>query len=127
MTEAYEIANRQSMQRKLKDVERHNAKRLTTSILLPGDRALVRNMSERGGTGKLRSFWEDKIHIVLETYGENPVLYRVQAENDPNGRARNLHRNMMQPCDELLDNFNWNLTKKEKRKAESTVENKAKK
>ena len=127
MTEAYEIANRQSMQRKSKDVERHNAKRLTASILLPGDRALVRNMSERGGTGKLRSFWEDKIHIVLETYGENPVLYRVQAENDPNGRARNLHRNMMQPCDELLDNFNWNLTKKEKRKAESTVENKAKK
>ena len=61
------------------------------SILLPGDRVLVRNMSERGGTGKLRLFWDNKIHIVLETYGENPVLFRIQAENDPNGR-RNLHR-----------------------------------
>ena len=50
------------------------------SILLPGDRVLVRNMSERGGTGKLRSFLDNKIHIVLETYGENPVLFRIQAE-----------------------------------------------
>ena len=127
MTQAYEIANRQSMQRKSKDVERHNAKRLRASILLPGDRVLVRYISEPGGTGKLRSFWEDKVHIVLETYGENPVLYRVQAENDPNGRTRNLHRNMLQPCDDLLDNFHWNLTKNDMRKAESTVENKTQK
>ena len=127
MTQAHEIANKQSMQRKSKDVERHNAKRLRASILLPWDRVLVRNMSERGGTGKLRSLWEDKVHIVLETYGENPVLYRVQAENDPNGRTRNLHCSILQPCDDLLDNFNWNLTKKDKRKAESTVENKTQK
>ena len=51
----------------------------------------------------------------------------MQAENDPNGRTRNLHRNMLQPCDDLLDNFNWNLTKKDKRKAESIVENKTQK
>ena len=57
MAQAYEIANRQSIQRKSKDVERHNAKRLRASILLPGDRVLVQNMSEQGGTGKLRSFW----------------------------------------------------------------------
>ena len=127
MTQAYEIANIQSMQRKSKDVEQHNAKRLTASILLPRDCVLVRNILERGWTGKLRSFWKDKVHIVLEPYGENPVLYRVQAENDPNGRARNLHRNILQPYDDLLGNFNWNLTKKDKRKAESTVENKIKK
>ena len=84
-------------------------------------------MSERGGTGKLKSFWEDKVHIVLETYGENPVLYRVQAENDPNGRTRKLHCNMLQSCDDLLDNFNWNFKKKDKRKAGSTVENKRQK
>ena len=34
---------------------------------------------------------------------------------------------MLQPCDDLLDNFNWYLTKENKRKAESTVENKTKK
>ena len=115
------------MQRKSKDVERHNAKRPRASILLPGDRVLVRNMSEEGGTGKLKSCWEDKVHIVLGTYGENPVLYRVQAENDPNGRTINLHCNMLQPCDDLLDNFNLILTKKDKRKTESTVENRTQK
>ena len=119
MTQAYEIANRQSMQRTSKDVERHNAKRLTASILFPWDRVLVRNRSGREGTGKLRSFWEDKVHIVLEAYGENPVLHRVQAGNNLNGRTINLPRNMLQPCDELLDNFNWNLTKKDKRIAGS--------
>ena len=53
MTQAYEIANRQSMQRKSKHVEQHNAKRLRASILLPGDRVLLQNMSERGGTVKV--------------------------------------------------------------------------
>ena len=51
----------------------------------------------------------------------------MQPENDPNDRTRNLHRNILQPCDGLLDNFNWNLTKKDKREAESTVENKIQK
>ena len=69
MTQVFEIANRKSMQRNSKDVERHNAKRLRASILLPGDGVLVRNMSERGGTAKSRSFWEYKVHIALGTYG----------------------------------------------------------
>ena len=61
---------------------------------------------------------------MLGTYGENPVLYRVQAENDPSGRTRNLYCNMLQPCDDLLDNSNWNLLKKDKKKRGSTVKNK---
>ena len=58
---------------------------------------------------------------------KNLVLYRVLAENDPNGKTRSLHRGMLQSYDDLLDNFNWNLTKKDKTEAESTVENKTKK
>ena len=44
--QAYEITNKRSMQRKSKDVERQNAKRLRASILLPGERVLVQNMSK---------------------------------------------------------------------------------
>ena len=108
MMQAYEISNKQPMQRKSKNVEHQNAKRLRSSILLSGDPVLLLNASVWGGTGKLRSFWEDKVHIVFETSGESPVLYRVQAENYPNGKTRILHRNMLQTCDDLLDN----LTKK---------------
>ena len=114
------------MQRKSKVVEPQNAKRLSinpTSRGLCGNAKFVRARR----IGKLRSFWEDKIHNVLETNGENPVVYRVQAENDPNGRTRNLHRNMLQPCDELLDSFTWNLTKKDKIKPGSTIKNKKQK
>ena len=82
---------------------------------------------EQEWTVKLRPILEDKVHILLETYGENLMLYRVEAEDDPNRRTKNLHCNMLQPCDKLLDNFKWNLTKNEKRKAESAVVNKTKK
>ena len=82
---------------------------------------------EQEWTVKLRPILEDKVHILLETYGENLMLYRVEAEDDPNRRTKNLHCNMLQPCDELLDNFKWNFTKNEKRKVESAVVNKTKK
>ena len=127
MRQAYETANRQSMQSKSKDVEQHNGKRLRASILLPGDRVLMWNISEQGGTGKLRSFWENKVHIVWKTYGGNPLLYRVQAQNDPNGRTRSLHWQQSPTMWWLVRQFQLKFDKKEKRKSESTVEKNTKK
>ena len=121
MTQAFELASRHANQRKTKDCDRANTKSPRSSVLFPGDRVLVRNMSERGGTGKLRSFWEEKVHTVLESFGEKPVLYKVQAENDSNGRTRNLHRNMLMLCDDLLDNFNWDLVEKDQNTVEEKV------
>ena len=60
---------------------------------------LVRNLSERGGPGKLRSHWEQEVHIIVEQKGDLPV-YEVTPEGRK-GKSRTLHRNLLLPCDFL--------------------------
>ena len=62
-------------------------------------------MSEGGGTRKMRSFWEESINNLNS---EN-ITYIVQPENDLSGKIRTLHRNMLLTCNNLLDNFDWNI------------------
>ena len=56
-------------------------------------------MSERGGPGKLRSYWEQKIHVVREQKGDLPI-YKVSPGGEPD-KPRVLHRNLLLPCDFL--------------------------
>ena len=58
--------------------------------------ALVRNMTEHGGPGKLRSYWEQEIYVVTQKRKDMPV-YEVKPETG-NGRSRVLHRNLLLPC-----------------------------
>ena len=77
------------------------------------DRVLVKNVREKGGPGKIRSFWEDKVYEVLERKGgEEGVVYKVRKLGDPNGEERTLHRNMLLLCNE----FPIEEHKKEKKK-----------
>ena len=79
--------------------KKQHDKKATYSTLEPGDRVLIRNLTERGGPGKLRSHWEDVIHIVVDRKPDSPV-YEVKPETG-NGRHRVLHRNLLLPCDFL--------------------------
>ena len=60
---------------------------------------MVCNLSERGGPGKLRSHWEQEVHIIVEKRGDLPV-YVVTPEGRE-GKSRILHRNLLLPCDFL--------------------------
>ena len=56
MEEAYNIAAERLSRRKEQDKKRRQRKIPSQTILQPGDRVLVRNLSERGGTGKKHSY-----------------------------------------------------------------------
>ena len=106
MEQAYKIAAHKSSQRKGYDIERHKEKKPCLTTLELGDRVLVRNLSERGGTGKMI---EPEIHTIISPIGENPVTYKVQQENNTKAKVRVLHRNHLLLCDNLLDNFDWKI------------------
>ena len=75
-------------------------KKMFGATLEVGDRVLVKNMSERGGTGKLRSYWENDVHVIVSKKSNDMPVYVVKAENGTGGE-RVLHRNMLLPCQHL--------------------------
>eukprot|EP00795_Rhopilema_esculentum_P010177 gene10177-18848_t len=96
MTDAYRIAAEKTGQCAAHGREEYNRK-ARSSDLKPGDRVLVKNVIERGGPGKLRSFREEKIYIVLNRKGPNAAVYEVRPENQDE-KTRVLHRNLLMPC-----------------------------
>lgn len=69
----------------------------------------VRNLSERSGTGKMRSYWQEKVYIIVSHTGNDPVTYNMRPEQKSKGETRTVHPNMLIYCDNLLHNFDWNI------------------
>ena len=99
MQEAYSLASKSAMKSAIRGKSNYD-RRVRSSALQVGDRVLVRNLTPRGGPGKLRAFWEDEIHVVIARKGEGSPVYDVRPESGQ-GRSRTLHRNLLLPCDQL--------------------------
>ena len=56
-----------------------------------GDRVLLKNLSERGGTGNTRLYWEDRVYVVVEKNSEITV-YTITPETGK-GKMKRVHRN----------------------------------
>ena len=69
-----------------KDIARHEMINKLSSVLEQGDRVLIRNMSEREGTGKMQSFCEERVHVVVENTNNENITYKVKPERDTDGR-----------------------------------------
>ena len=95
MKEAYSLAAKNNLQSTVAGKKQYD-KKVRFSSLQPGDRVLVRNLSERGGSSKLRSYWEQQIHVVVGQRGNLPV-YEDRPEGQT-GKPRVLHGNLLLPC-----------------------------
>ena len=72
-------------------------KKVRTSELKQGDRVLVKNLREKSGPGKLRSFWENTIYEVVDQKDPNNSVYTIKPLH-MQGRQKVLHRNLLLPC-----------------------------
>ena len=98
MEEAFSIARKNSTKSGNYNKEYYDRKVKEVEIVV-GDHVLVRNMRERGGTGKLRNHWESEIFEVEEKK-ENLPVYSVRNLNNKKD-VRSLHRNLIMRVNEL--------------------------
>lgn len=98
MKQAYEIASKIAAKEASRG-KRYYDRRSHGADLQLGGRVLVRNLSERGGPGKLRSYWESRVHVVVKRRSKDSPVYEVVPEGG--GRSQVLHRNLLLPCDSL--------------------------
>ena len=96
MQEAYSLASKSARKNAMRGKKNYD-KRVRSSAMQVGDCVLVCNLTPRGGLGKLRVFWEDKIHTVVARKGEGSPVYDVRPESSQ-GPTCTLHRNLLLPC-----------------------------
>ena len=97
MEQAFQIVRKHSKMAGQANKERYD-KRVRGAELDIGDRVLTRNR-EQGGTGKLRSFWENQVYTVVEKSQDIPVYVIVP---EGGGKKKRVHRNDLLKCNSIL-------------------------
>jgi len=101
MKEAIEIVKR-NVENKNCNTKRYYDKNIYGDKISVNDRVLVKNF-EKGGTGKLRNFWDSNIYKVV-TKKDNIPVFVVEPENG--GKRKTIHRNLIHKCDQILSDSN---------------------
>lgn len=97
MYEAYQLRKQKAEKNSASGKAQYDKKAKGT-ILQPDDRVLIRNVKERGGSGKLRSYWEDDIYKIIRQKSDEIPVYDVDIPESGEEKTRTLHRNMLFPC-----------------------------
>ena len=101
MEQAYKLAN-ENIEKSAEYNKRYYDRKVQGSELKVEDQVLVRNVREKGGTGKLRSHWERGVFKIMRKKEDLPV-YVIQNVNN-NKDIRTVHRNLLLECNDLPKN-----------------------
>ena len=121
MKSAFQLAYQHVEQVGVSNKRRYDKKAKAVSIDV-GDRVLLRNLSERGGTGKLRPWWEQKLYVVVDVHDLVPV-YTIRPIDEK--KTKTVHRNMLMRVNDMpihtfgqvpVDERRKSLPKKQKRR-----------
>lgn len=97
MNQAFEIAGKHAVASGNQN-KHHYGKKVRGVDIVVGDRVLSRNRT-KGGTGKMRKYWEEMIYVVVDKDEHIPV-YTIKPEKG-RGRMKRVHRNDIMRCTEL--------------------------
>lgn len=113
MEEAYAITN-EMLRKLLKGVKSTMTQKVErSSVLQPGDQVLIKNLTPRGGPGRLCDYWEDTAYTLVRQMGSDLLIYKVRPEKDQ-GRSIVLHRHLLISCDYLTFETQPGVTKENK-------------
>ena len=97
MEEAYRVASQNMGKSARRGKANYDSKSYGSAVLSVGDHVLVRNLLEKGGPGKLRSYWEQEIYVIVDRPNDDLPVYDVRKLNG-SGKVRRLHRNLLLLC-----------------------------
>ena len=64
----------------------------------------------------MKDFWEEEVHLIVSRIGGNGVIFKIKQEDEGNSKIRVLHGNMIMKIDDILGNFDWNISTSKKEK-----------